>query len=274
LIPRIILDRSIFHKEGFTNLKKSPLTAHVVSGTIQVLYTAHFIEETIQYGFVDSSHFRTQWDYLTSLNSSKWFKHTNALLATELGKQIVGRKYYLRPKGEIRQIIQNAPHVIDRQMPVDQFKQANDQISQNNLRSEELRRQIIAMRQKHGRTNYDFGEVVRRSAEWYIEKGLMTWHANSEGYLSVWRSNRAKCRFSNSHIRAALATLLLPLVDHQLKLDRNDKTDAEQLAFLEWADIFVSDDTKFMKRAFDFLYHDCPKKFMCSSDFISYLEQL
>lgn len=274
MIPRVIFDKSIFHKDRFTNLKSSSLASHVASGSIQLIYTAHFVEEMLRYGFINPSHFRTQWNYLTSLNSSKWFKHTNALLAIELGNLITGRKYYLQSQKEVQQAIQGAPSMISGKMPPDQLGRANEQIRQNNLNSEELRRQLIETRTKHPQANYDLEEFVNQKTEWYIEKGLMNWHPHSERYLSVWKSNHAKCRFTKSHIRAALATLLLPNVDHQLKLDRNDKTDAEQLAFLEWGDIFVSDDMKFMKRAFEFLYHDTPKQFMNSSKFISFLQQL
>jgi len=66
----------------------------------------------------------------------------------------------------------------------------------------------------------------------------------------------------------------LPVANHQLKIDINDKSDAEQLAYLEWGDIFVSDDEKFMKEAFHLLYGKSQKRFMSSAEFIAFIKQI
>jgi hypothetical protein len=255
-------------------LKKSSLLSHVSSKRIQLLYTPLFIEETLQYGLLNISSFKPQWEYLISLNDSKWFKHTNQILAIELGNHIVGCKYYLMSKQEIKKVIQNVPDVMNGKAPPEEYKQAHVEMGKNNLIRKELRQQRIAMRKKYPYRPYDFEQDLDHNIEWYIEKGLMKWHTNSEGYLNIWRNNRSKCRFAESHIRAALAVFFLPIVDHQLKLDINDKLDAEQLAFLEWGDIFVSDDKRFMKKAFDLLFWDSSKRFMDSEDFIGFLKQL
>jgi len=273
LIPRILFDRSIFHGDGFRRLKQSPLAAWIAARKARLIYTPLFIEETIQYGLKGSPDFNSQWQYLISLNDSFWFKNTNEILALELGNRIVGRKYYLRTKPWIDKVIQDLPALLGGKVPLDQLSEARSQMEGNNLIREKLREQRLIMRKRYPQRPFSFEDVLGQTTEWYIQKGLMQWHSDSEGYLEVWRTNRLKCRFAASHIQAALAIYFLPLADHQLKVDINDKSDAEQLAFMEWGDIFVSDDTRFMKSAFDLLYGQAEKQFMNSKEFIAYLGQ-
>jgi len=69
-----------------------------------------------------------------------------------------------------------------------------------------------------------------------------------------------------------LAAIFLAAADHQLKLGVNDISDSEQLAFLIWADIMVSDDTRFMKKCFELLYEGSAKRLMTLSEFLQYCD--
>lgn len=138
----------------------------------------------------------------------------------------------------------------------------------------ELREVCIKTRSTYPYGQYDFEQIFNDNVEKYIEKGLMKWHSNSSNYLSTWRNHGSSCRFTRSMVRASLSILFLPMVDHNLRIDVNDKLDAEQLAFMEWGDIFVSDDTRFMRRAFDMLYGGTEKNFMSSTDFLKFINQI
>ena len=274
MIPRILFDRSIFHKDGFTRLKASTLTSKLEARKAQVVYTPLFIEETLLFASINPSLFAAQWNYIVGINESKWFKFTNEILALELGNRAVGRKYYLRTKEDIARIVANVPAYTGGEIPSDQLSEASKEIEDNNLIRDKLRERVLQMRKKYPQQPFRYEDVVAQSTEWYIEQGLMKWHTNSAGYLNYWRNNRSKCRFTESHVRAALAVFFLPLANHQLKIDRNDKHDAEQLAFMKWGDIFVSDDTRFMKQAFDLLYASSGKQFMNSAQFLEFLHSL
>ena len=56
------------------------------------------------------------------------------------------------------------------------------------------------------------------------------------------------------------------------KKDKNDRSDIEQLCFLEKVDAIVTDDKGIMKNAFDLLYKErCKKKFNLE-EFINFLK--
>ena len=117
-----------------------------------------------------------------------------------------------------------------------------------------------------------FQDFVNQREEWVIENVYMKGAADSAQYLETWRKKRETCRFTEQFLRAMLASIFLPAANHQLKVDRNDQKDAEQLAFLIWADIMVSDDNQFMKKAFELLYSKTEKKFMSLTDFVRYMD--
>lgn len=274
MIPRVLFDRSIFHKESFGILRKSSLAKTVSADKIRLLYTPLFIEETLQYGLKDQSRFKEQWRFITSLNNARWFKYTNEIIALELGGHISGRKYYLQPMARIQKSINDAPEVMSGTVLPEIFSAASDEMKRNDTIRHLLRQERITLRKSHPLQNFDFEWLFEKQAEWYIQNGLMKWHSGSQGYLNVWRKNRVKCRFTESHIRATLAILFLPIVDHQLKIDINDKSDAEQLAFLEWGDIFVSNDKKFVQDAFNLLYGNSSKRLMTLNDFLLFVEKV
>jgi hypothetical protein len=271
---RIILDRSIFHKDKFLNLKQSNLQALVSSNDIQLFYTPLFLEETLQYHTINITDFKNQWNYIVSINPSKWFHLASDIIPIELGNSFSGRKYYLHSLSDIQTVVKNVELFLVGNAPMEQYTEAQNEISKNDLVRTQFRKDRIDLRQSVPRRNYSFDNYVNDNAEWYIENGLMKWHTNSANFLTNWRNQQSKCRFTQSFIRAWFSTLFLPVANHQLKIDINDKSDAEQLAYLEWGDIFVSDDEKFMKEAFHLLYGKSQKRFMSSAEFIAFIKQI
>jgi len=143
-----------------------------------------------------------------------------------------------------------------------------EDIKRDYVLKKEFRAKRLEVREAVKRADYDFNKYVEDNAEWLIEKGIMPNHSNSSGYLLQWRNNRKLCRFTEQFIKSWFSTVYLPVVNHQLRVDKNDKIDAEQLAYLIWSDIMVSDDTRFMREAFHLLYGNSKKVFYTLPEFL------
>jgi hypothetical protein len=105
-----------------------------------------------------------------------------------------------------------------------------------------------------------------------IENLFMKSESNSSHFLDTWRNKRTACPSTEQLLKSSLASIFLASADHQLKLGVNDISDSDQLAFLIWADIMVSDGAKFMKSAFDLIFANSSKRLMTSSQFLEYLD--
>ncbi len=63
-------------------------------------------------------------------------------------------------------------------------------------------------------------------------------------------------------------------LEQRENIDRNAQADYEQLAYLQWADLVVSNDTKFYTRAFDTLWKPRGKRLESAESFVALIERL
>ncbi len=268
-MQRILFDRSIFHGTKFQQLKASGIADDVKSRKYKVFLTPMFVEETLMHALNNVSEFKDHWDFVVSLIGQRWFKLAEEIVAIELGGRITGANYYLRPKEQTRRVMRNVKDLVLGNLPEEELKKALSEIERNEKIRKQFRRTRLALREKIRPGEYDLDSYFETHVEWYIENGLMAHRGNSENYLANWRASRQQCVFMQQFVKAWFATVLLPLRDHQLKVDTNDRSDAEQLAFLTWADAMVSDDTRFMKEAFNLLYPNSQKTLLTLEQFLS-----
>jgi hypothetical protein len=268
-MERIIFDRSIFHGAKFQRLKSSGIASGVRAGQYKVLLTPMFIEETLAHAINNPTEFSDHWTFIASLVGHKWFKLAEEIVAIELGDSIRGKNYFLQPKVRQRRAIRIVKDLMDRKLTDDQLKEPLLEVKRNMESRKEFRRNRLELRQTIRPGEYELDSYFNSNVEWFIEKGLMPHHKNSANYLNTWRTKREQCVFTQQFIKAWFATILLPVRDHQLRIDTNDRPDAEQLAFLIWADTIVSDDKRFMRKAFDLLYANSQKKCLTLEQFLA-----
>lgn len=219
----------------------------------------------------DPQLFLEQWHYIVSLNDKHWFRTTEHILPIELGRKARREDYYLLKPGEIRDVILNAPNLARKSVSPAELNKTMGQIKRNYQIRDDFRSQRLQLRKLQPQGEPDFNTYFENHAEWFIERGLMRYHKNSRGFLKVWQINRPELRFTEQYLRSWFTSAFIPLNDHQAKVDRNDRVDSEQLAYLEWADIFVSDDSGFVPRAFRLLYPEGNKQLLKSDEFIAQL---
>jgi hypothetical protein len=271
MIPSILFDRSIFHGDKFHQLSSSNLVEMVRRRSIRVFFTPMFVEETLHHALNDEEEFAIQWKFLGSLLGQKWFKFSREILAIELGDRIRGQNYYLQPKNRVRTTIRNSRAFVWKELPPEQLNDAMNRIQRNRVQDGQFRRSRLDLRAKPQLPLHLFSDYVEHHSEWVIQNLFMKEERNSSNFLDTWRNKRGSCHFTEQLLRASLATIFLAAADHQLKLGTNDMADSDQLAFLIWADILVSDDMRFMKKGFDLLYGGSDKRFMSLDQFLQYL---
>lgn len=62
--------------------------------------------------------------------------------------------------------------------------------------------------------------------------------------------------------------------EHDQALDRNAQQDYEQLAYLTWADLVVSNDQKFFRRRFETIWKPRGKRLETSEGFVELVARL
>lgn len=87
---------------------------------------------------------------------------------------------------------------------------------------------------------------------------------------------RAPERFSfyTAFVEGLMYNGYFAALEQQERIDRNAQADYEQLAYLQWADLVVSNDTKFFTRAFETIWRPRGKRLESAESFVALLERL
>jgi hypothetical protein len=270
----IIFDRSIFHREKFTKLKESKLLDCVKKNDVRVFFTPHFMEETLQFGLYRRTELKSQIEFLFALNPSHWFRSAEQIIESELGLRYVQWLYHLLTDEEISRSKFGIQEYVEGNISKSELDEMLKEVERNNDIREDFRRQRLELRKDVPPGQYDFNVHFENKVEWSIKEGLMKHHQDSSNYLRRWKSSRRECKFTEQYLRCWISTAFLAATNHTLRVDRNDKADATQLAYLIWADIMVSDDLRFMKEGFQLLYGGTGKRLFTHSEFLQFLQQL
>ncbi|MCI0424199.1 MAG: hypothetical protein L0312_34160 [Acidobacteria bacterium] len=80
--------------------------------------------------------------------------------------------------------------------------------------------------------------------------------------------------FYSAFVEGFLYNGYYAIVEHNEPLDRNARTDYEQLAYLTWADLVVSDDQRFFRNAFQAIWKPRGKRLETSEGLVSLTQRL
>lgn len=270
----ILFDRSIFHGSKFEILAQSNILKLVTDCKIRIYFTPGFIEETLQYG-VNTERRKDldpQLKFLFQLNSTHWFRHAEDIVDSELGLRHLDQFYYLLHDEQIALIKNGSIEFTNSEFSETAFEDVRGDVAERNQINAALRNDLLEFRKSTPPVKYDFDGFFESWVEFVIEKGLMSHHTNSEGFLRRWREFRIDCRFTEQYLRCWLSTVFLPVTDHKMPIKKTDMSDATQLAYLTWTDVMVSDDMGFMKKCYELLYSKSKKRILSLPDFLNYLE--
>ncbi|MBI2429828.1 MAG: hypothetical protein HYV29_13740 [Ignavibacteriales bacterium] len=271
-MARVIFDRSIFHKERFDAIRASNLFKLNSQKKIEICFTTDFIEETLYFSQIDLHKFGEHWHYLKAFKHLTWFKPPEDIIPLELTGNNIFSDYYKRPNKDLIKLFENVERLIQGKvfsLDLDEMKRKTEA---NNRYREEFRNNVLESRGLVGETKVSFNSYFENNVEFFIKEGLMNHHKNSGKYFNVFTTTRPQCMFTEMFIKSWMAPIYLPISNHNIKVDKNDRSDSHQLSFLIWADIFISDDKQFVPKAFELLYPSPNKMLMDSRQFLEFIK--
>jgi len=290
---RVILDRSAFHGNNFTALVNSPLHKLVDAGRVLIFHTPIFLEETIlSYGStVDVDDWKAHPAFAVEVCNGGIFLAKDEIWLNEIVRdhgpaaQHLYPKHYSRHYESLPGFLQTLRGIAEsgdlREEWLDskaereetQEKKTNQRGIFGNIRKE------IAGALKSGRIGnprgYPFSEFLKSE---FIRTGQLFMsivHANrTEELAHQWAQNPARFPYYSAFIEGALYAAYYAMIEHNLPLDRNAQADYEQLAYLLWADVIVSNDEKFFRSAFQAIWAPRGKRMESAESFAALMQAL
>jgi len=293
-IFRVIFDRSAFHGARFDALVDSPLLELCGRGSVEVFHSQPFIEETLltYAGGSGDPAWQKHLAYALDTCSGGFFLDRDDIWHDEL---VAGRgpfARYLLPKRGIRRT-ESHSEAMDRlraaatsgdisvawkeselEREATKKKKANQRAIFSGIRSE-IAQALKGGAVKGSLKDYPFAKF--RASE-LIHTGRIfmdiVHRTRARQLANIWSRDPQRFPFYTAFVEGAAYSGYYAAVEHNQPLDENAQVDFEQLCYLTWADIFVSNDQKFMRRAFDAIWKPRGKRLFTAEEFASLLKQL
>jgi hypothetical protein len=289
---RVIFDRSAFHGENFTKLVSSPLRRLIERGCVTVLHTPIFLEETIQSHERGSEEWKAHLHFALDVCNGGIFLTKEEIWRNELVRGQGPHARYLFPGRGSRHIrslpafIQDLRNLTNSEelrslWNGSQAEREETQQRKNNQRDlfSEIREEVSAARREErlcaNLKQYTFDEFrnseLARTASMFMS---LVDARRSSALASQWTQNPNRFPFYTAFMEGVLYSAYYAMIEHNLALDRNAQADFEQLTYLLWADVVVSNDERFFKSTFQAIWKS-RKKYMKSTDeFVTFLEAI
>jgi hypothetical protein len=283
---RILLDRSIFHNEETIDKLKSCGIINACNNRNIIIYgNPILIEETTNLWFKKrkekgKKHLR----FIFEVSNGRWFRAADEIIRLELGGHQLGRQYYFfktEEKDNLKQQFSDTilPDKLDHSLEKE-IEEAKQQEHENSIgfkkTCQHYKEYYYNFYKNKGQTPpkkiyfADFCQTfITFTGEELIKKKVTLLQEKSK-IIDNWKNNKNKYPFFTFWVKGILYAVYHAINRPNAKIDPNAQPDIEQLDFLQWVDIIVSDDTKFMKYAFDEFYNTT-KIFYSSSEFAEYI---
>ena len=291
---RIIFDRSAFHEPGYRQLKDSRLIDLSRRGRLMVFHTPTFLEETLaSYGAGErAADWPNHLQFALDICNGGIFLPKDAIWREELvasrgafARHLLpersNKNYNSRPNllnwlqhvartGDLSDVWSDAEAIrIDtRQMRRNQRKVLVD-----------ARREVASIRRQQRFTEplnaYSFAQF-RDSIFLYTGKELMD-HVCARRAASLadqWALHPQRYPFYSAFVEGVVYAGYHAAVRHNEPIDENAQSDFEQLAYLTWADIVVSNDQQFFRQAFEAIWKPRGKRFETTESFAALADRL
>lgn len=289
---RVIFDRSAFHGENFTKLVNSPLRRLVERGLVTVLHTPIFLEETIQSHENGSEEWKDHLNFALDVCNGGFFLTKDEIWRNELVRgqgpharnlfPVRGNRH-LRSLSAFTQDLRNltSSKELRELWNGGLLEREETQQRKNNQRDlfSEIREEVSAAR-REGRLRgnlkkYTFAQF--RSSELACTASLFMSLVDSRrsgALASQWTKNPDRFPFYTAFMEGILYSAYYAMIEHNLALDRNAQADFEQLAYLLWADVVVSNDERFFKSTFQAIWKPRRKHMKAANEFVALLQAI
>ena len=287
---RIIFDRSAFHGDNFTALVNSPLRKLVAAGRVSVCHTQVFLDETITaYGSQRASDdWKTHLAFAVDICSGIYLDKEE-IWGNELVRGQGPHARHLLPNKPTKNY-DSLPRILERLRRVAESgdlrkewlesaaEREETQTKRNNERGIALgiRSEIADVLKARGFTgrlgDYTFSQF-RKTGFLRVGKRFMSLVDPRRGdFLACqWAMCPTRFPYYSAFVEGVLYSIYYAGFEHNQTIDRNAQADFEQLAYLLWADVVVSNDERFFRSAFEALWKPRGKRLESAQSFAALL---
>ena len=285
-----MLDSNVFTACHFDRLYNSPIKRLQNAGRVDLVYSAVMLEETLRAHARPSTRkdLVDRWLPFILDTAPRLGDEITSIWQKELiqGDRSEAAFYMSRDKydstvAELQTISAHSD------WPV--LKAAEKDIHNDDLLKKARRAKSLAMREearkkaeeagvpKLGRENV--GAVIERSTPLmeHIGPDLIERFVSPENWRDVstrWASNKVAYPFFTEFVRNEVFREILFMTDHSVRVDSNAQADLDILTCLLHADALVTNETAFMRTAFDHLWRPRGKVIFTSAEFAEFLSRL
>jgi hypothetical protein len=290
---RVIFDRSAFHGERFVVLKNSPLAVIAGRNRVQVFHTPVFLEETASTAGSPggSDEWKRHLSFALDICNGGIFEDKmdiwhgelvegRGLHARHLIPERASRRTGSRPRlirrlrdgmvtGEIKTLWEEVATERDDSY----FKKIRQRQIGTDIRrdvAKALKSMPKGKRAEASFKHFRNAELLRAG----VHLMSLVDGPHHAALASQWARNPTSYPFYSAFVEGLLYAHWYAAVEHNKPIDGNAQADYEQLAYLCWAEVFVSNDAKFQLDAFNELWRPRGKRFETAESFAALMSRL
>jgi hypothetical protein len=290
---RVIFDRSAFHGDRFDALARSPLRILAARGRVRSFLTPVFIDETISaYGSARApDDWRDHLKFAVDVCNGGLMLTRDNIWHNELVKRQGRRARHIFPEIPTKRYGKSNREWLEtlRALTSKSHKDLADAWMGSEAERAETNRRKDAQRALFSRIRSDVaaGQRVRKLGDISFQRYLANeFLAAGKQFMSLvdnqrrvelgelWAVRPDRYPFFSAFIEGALYSAFYAMIEQRERLDRNAQSDWEQLSYLVWADIMVSNEERFLRKAFDALWKPRGKQLMTAEEFSDHLSSL
>jgi hypothetical protein len=291
---RVIFDRSAFHGERFAALAASPLLQLVASKRVVITHTPVFLDETLSsFGSARAGdEWCTHMAFALDVCNGGIFLDKEQIWHNELvcgrgpfARHLIperpSKNYGSRPRliETIRQRIATGDLSKEWAESAAEREDAQQKRTNQKAISREVREEVadgLRTRRLTGSlAGYPFKQFQKSefTHTGRLLMGLVD-SRRAEALAAQWERAPTRCPFYSAFVEGFLFHGYHAAVEHNQRIDRNAQADYEQLAYLTWADLVVSNDEGFFRAAFDAIWRPRGKRLESAESFAMLVERL
>lgn len=271
---KLILDRSVFHGERFKDMAKR-LRLLQSKSVISVYATPMLLKETVGLLLKDkrADEAREHLQFILGIPQGKWFGCNFKIFQHELGLMPLRKRYQFLSskterlwrqdiKGYIMGLTPNINNSISRDVQENQMRKYNTREIGKYFRS----KRPLGLKSVNREKIPEIWEELRNIKLDSFGEGFINYHRYPMWYLKWialkrWRKNRGRCVYFTDWITGLLYIHFYAMC-YSGEIDRNAQADVQNLLYLRDTDGIISEDKRFMKKAWEDLYKPQGKQYL------------
>ncbi|MDD5505514.1 MAG: PIN domain-containing protein [Candidatus Omnitrophica bacterium] len=278
---RVVLDTSVFHNFDYSSVILKRLKE---KGIIKVYITPMLLEEISRLMFHNraSEDLKKKLQFILDVSSERWFEDNFVIFQSELSLLSRRKDYQFLYAQVAKDLKDNIELVLEGGMFDDDAERKGKADLETNIRkAKNLRaigvemRQIIMQGVEKLRIKHkDITETWQNFKDKNIERWGVQLIRRKDCYskafqlsaLLVWAMNKNKCPYFYNWVQGLLYTEFYNMKYPNMAIDEHAQADIQHLIFLRDVDAIVSEDKKFMRKAWEDLYASSGKKYFSISE--------